>query len=127
MKTIGMIGTRRRNTFNDRKDCIQAFEAIYEAGDILVSGGCPKGGDNFAEFIAKEDGIGILIFYPNWNKYHRAAGFVRNSDIADNSDVLIACVAEDRKGGTEDTIKKFIKKFSFDEKAAVKEGKLILV
>ena len=39
----------------------------------------------------------------------RGAGFVRNGDIAKDSDVLIACVAPDRTGGTEDTIKKFLK------------------
>ena len=31
-------------------------------------------------------------------------------DIAEKSDVLVACVTKDRTGGTEDTIKKFLKK-----------------
>ena len=110
MKKIGIIGTRRRNSGEAFKKIKEAFFEIYEDGDMLVSGGCPKGGDRCAEQIAKEYGIPITIYFPNWKKFGRGAGLVRNGDIANNSDVLIACVAKDRKGGTEDTIKKFLKK-----------------
>lgn len=81
---------------------------MFEDGDHIVSGGCPQGGDAFAEYIAKQNRIPILIHYANWGKYGKAAGFVRNSDIANDADVLIACVAEDRAGGTEDTVKKYL-------------------
>jgi len=110
MKKIGIVGTRRRNSGIDQKATREKFFEIYQDGDWIVSGGCPQGGDRFAEKIAKDYGIPIIIFYPNWKKYGRGAGIVRNLDIAINSDVLIACVAEDRKGGTEDTIKKFLNK-----------------
>lgn len=110
MKKIGVIGSRRRNAGIDRKVIREQFLEIYEDGDWIVSGGCPQGGDRFAEIIAKDYGIPIVIFYPNWKKFGKAAGIIRNTYIADNSDVIIACVAEDRKGGTEDTIKKFLKK-----------------
>ena len=68
-----------------------------------------KRGDRFAEVLAKQYGIPILICYPNWNKYKKGAGFVRNSQIAQESDYLIACTTTNKKGGTEDTIKKFEK------------------
>ena len=106
MKRIGIIGSRRRDSDADFQKCLDAFGTVYEDGDRIVSGGCPKGGDRFAELIAKARGIPIMIYYPNWDKYHKAAGFVRNTNIAEDSDVLIAVVAEDRTGGTEDTIKK---------------------
>ncbi len=109
MKTIGIIGTRRRDTNAAYQVVEEKFFEIYKAGDRICSGGCPNGGDRFAEKIAKKHGVPILIFYPNWDRYNRGAGFVRNTDIAKHSDILIACVAHDRKGGTEDTIKKFIK------------------
>jgi len=110
MKRIGIVGSRRRNRGVDRKVVREQFLEIYEHGDIIVSGGCPKGADNFAQQIAKEYGIPIMIYYPNWKKFGRGAGFVRNLEIANDSDVLLACVTEDRKGGTEDTISKFLKK-----------------
>jgi len=106
---IGIIGSRRRDSEEDFIKVEKAFSSIYEPGDIIVSGGCPEGGDRFAEIIAKENGIPIMIFPANWKQYGKSAGFIRNGDIARKSDVLIACVASDRKGGTEDTITKFLK------------------
>ena len=106
MKIIGIVGSRRRNKSEDYKKVLEKFEEIYEVGDKIVSGGCPKGGDRFAEIIAKELDIPIIIHYPNWSRQGRAAGFIRNVLIVRDCDILIACVLEDRKGGTEDTIKK---------------------
>jgi len=118
IKTIGIIGSRRRNSQTDFELVKTVLlkliekEKLKDGEFILCSGGCPKGGDRFAEQLAKDYGLSILIHYPNWNKYGRGAGFVRNTKIADDSDFLIACVAEDRKGGTENTISKFHKKSS---------------
>ena len=109
MKKIGIVGTRRRFTNSARKAIEEQLFKIYEEGDWIVSGGCPRGADRIAEGIAKSNGIPILIFYPNWKKNGRGAGLIRNAEIAKNSDVLIACVADDRKGGTEDTIKKYMR------------------
>ncbi len=109
MKVIGIIGSRSRDSEKDIKDVFDKFVEVFEEEDEIVSGGCPKGGDRFAEMIAKKLYIPIKIYYANWNKYKKAAGFIRNGFIAADSHVLIACVTEDRTGGTEDTIKKFIK------------------
>lgn len=108
MRKIGVIGSRRRDSIEDYKLVAKRFFEIYRPGDWIVSGGCPEGGDRFAQKIAKEFGIPILIFYPNWPKYKRGAGFMRNTEIAKYSDVLVACVTSDRTGGTEDTIAKFL-------------------
>ena len=107
MKTIGIVGSRRRNTSQDKTTVYQKFLEVYVDGDTIVSGGCPQGGDAFAEWIAKADQVPITIHYAQWKKHGKAAGFIRNGDIAKDAEVLIACVAVDRTGGTEDTIKKF--------------------
>lgn len=106
MKIIGIVGSRRRDSQDDCVKCFQKFKEIYEEGDQIVSGGCPKGGDKFAELIAKKFGVPIKIYYPNWEKYGKFAGLKRNTYIAEDCTVLIALVAEDRTGGAEDTIKK---------------------
>jgi len=106
---IGIIGSRRRNTEQDYKIVLNKFEELYKEGSMIISGGCYAGGDRFAERIAKDKTIPIIIYYANWNKHGRGAGFIRNTDIANESDILIACVSQDRTGGTEDTIKKFLK------------------
>lgn len=124
MKIIGIIGTRRRDDRTTYDLILQKFIEIYQDGDWICSGGCPEGGDRFAELIAKRRGIPILIFWPRWNNleepgavirydrsgkpYNAAAGYARDTKIAYCSDVIIASVAPDRKGGTEDTLKKYI-------------------
>jgi len=115
MKTIGIIGTRRRDVEPDYNLVKDKFFQLYEPGDIIVSGGCKQGGDRFAEIIAQRYNIPIVIYHPEpvaagsprW-KYTQA-NYARNTLIAQYSAIIIACVAEDRKGGTEDTIKKFKK------------------
>lgn len=110
MRYIGIVGSRRRFTTKDYHIVVEKFFTEYKPGDRIVSGGCPTGGDEFAERIAKRFQIPILIHYAQWDKLGRGAGFARNSDIANDAEILIACVAPDRTGGTEDTVRKFLAK-----------------
>lgn len=121
-KIIGIVGSRRRNTEDDCLLCCIAFSRIYRPGDCIVSGGCRKGADNFAELIAAEYGLsvvrskeealalssgGIIIHYPDFDTYGSPfAYFQRNGLIAVDCTTLVAVVALDRTGGTEDTIRK---------------------
>lgn len=123
MKTIGIVGSRRRDTREDYALCRKAFDALYEDGDIIVSGGCPLGGDKFAEEIAEELGLTIengklIIHYPDKAKLdpklmkmnprvaYAKINYARNTLIAEDADILLSVVAKNRKGGTEDTIAK---------------------
>lgn len=106
---IGIVGSRRRDSDKDYDLVEKAFLILYKNGDSIVSGECYKGGDRFAEIIAKKLNIPIKIYPADWNEYGKGAGFIRNTYIARDSDVLIACVAKDRTGGTEDTVKKYLK------------------
>lgn len=106
-KVIGVVGSRRRNLEDDFESMRDAFLGVYCKGDKIVSGGAPKGGDRFAERIARDMGITITIHFADWNGPAKLkAGFVRNTLIAEDCDLLLAMPAEDRTGGTEDTIKK---------------------
>ncbi len=113
---IGIVGSRRRNFAEDKKLLQKTLLEIYEHGDTLVSGGCPVGADYFAEELSREFNIPIMIYHPDKSKLDKNSywSYVemyhnRNTLIANNSDILIALVMPDRKGGTEDTIKKFLK------------------
>ena len=120
MKNIGIVGSRRRDSKEDMEECRKIFLSIYEEGDTIVSGGCKLGADRFAEIFIKEYKTPRIIHYPDKSKLDKVKlaqsprwayaeiNFARNTLIAQDSDVLIACVAEDRKGGTEDTAKKAI-------------------
>lgn len=113
------MGTRSRNTSAAFKLIEVQFWQIYEDGDWIVSGGCSKGADRFAEQLAKQEGIPILLFYPNYKRYNRGAPMIRNGSVAENADIVIACVRHPeegleevlkrKKGGTEDMLKKYAK------------------
>jgi len=106
MKVIGIVGSRRRDAPEDMEKCRMALLEVYQSGDTLVSGGCSRGGDRFCEVFARQYGIPIKIHPAEWDRLGPAAGFLRNTYIAQDCDVLIAVVSEDRTGGTEDTVKK---------------------
>lgn len=110
-KIIGVIGTRKRNSYKDYLKVKRKFLWLFEKGDFICSGKCPKGGDRFAVILANfhVSPERRLWFPSDWEKYKTIAGFIRNTKVARISEHLIACVAEDRTGGTEDTITKFIR------------------
>ena len=56
---------------------------------VIVSGGA-RGADKLGEKWAIENNIPTQIFLPDWGKHGKSAGFVRNEDIVQNSDVVIA-------------------------------------
>lgn len=120
-KTIGIVGSRRRDGDVDYAACTEAFLRVYCKGDRLVSGGCELGAGRFAQCLAKQYGCTITIHYPRRQDLDqelvkvnpRAAwakiNYARNTLIAEDADILIAVVAKDRKGGTEDTVRKATK------------------
>lgn len=55
----------------------------------IISGGA-RGADSLAARYAKESSISLLEFIPEWDKYGKTAGFIRNKDIVRASDIIIA-------------------------------------
>lgn len=122
MLNIGIIGARVRNSqedFEKLRSVLMTLLSKAEERGIpvrLVSGGCSRGGDRFAEILAIDLKIPIIIHYPDKSKlpksytkkHYRDICFERNTLIANDSDILIALVSDERVGGTEDTIKKFL-------------------
>lgn len=122
---IGVVGSRSRDYFWDFYRVTRRFikwkiyaekkglEVVVVSGPTTKDDGrtwiSPKGGDRFAVVLANLFELERLWFPADWAIYGRSAGFKRNTDVAKICDVLISCVAYNRKGGTEDTIKKYIK------------------
>ena len=57
--------------------------------DTIVSGGA-KGADTYAKEYALKNGIPIIEFLPDYKKYGRKAPLIRNMQIVDNCDFLLA-------------------------------------
>ena len=84
--------------------------------------GC--GADWFAEEYAAIYGFSMIIHYPrHYTKDKSRRGdweatrvnYERNQYIVDDAHYLIALVTEDRLGGTEDSVKRFKRKFKDEE------------
>ena len=58
-------------------------------GDEIVSGGA-VGADSCATKYAKKNGLRLTVFLPQYERYGRAAPIMRNKEIADYADKIIA-------------------------------------
>lgn len=79
--------------------------AIQKSGfDIteVVSGGA-RGVDQLGERWAKENQIPVRRFLPDWKKYGKKAGILRNKEMADYGEALIACW-DKKSSGTKNMI-----------------------
>ena len=93
---LAVVGSR---TFNDYELLKSKLDIIHKRRKItcIVSGGA-KGADSLSERWAKENNIETLIFIPEWEKYGKKAGYLRNDDIIKNSDAVVAFWDEISKG-----------------------------
>ena len=64
----------------------------------IVSGGCPTGVDASAKNYASNKCMGYKEFPADWNKNGKAAGPIRNKQIAEYSDCLLLIWDGESKG-----------------------------
>jgi len=88
MKRIGIVGSR---TFTDYQKMKEAFLERYapETIECIYSGGA-IGADSLARQLAEELHIEIVEILPDWNKFGKSAGYIRNQAIVASSDELLA-------------------------------------
>ena len=110
---VAVVGSRDFDDFDYLSailDCTRNLPGI----DLIISGGA-RGADRLAEQYAKQHTIPIKIFYAEWDKYGKSAGYRRNIDIINEAEMVIAFWDGKSKGT----------KHSID--LAKKQGKLISV
>ncbi len=104
IKRIVIAGCRTFNDYEVAKDyidyCISEIKKKYTI--VFVSGGC-KGADKIGERYARENGYSVELYPADWNKYGKAAGPIRNKEMAKNSDYVI-CFWDRKSSGTKSMI-----------------------
>lgn len=88
MKKVIIAGGRNFTNYTFLKDTLLAHLDLAE--DVEIISGGAKGVDAMGEQFAKEHNIPVRIFPANWEKHKRAAGPIRNREMAEYADVLIA-------------------------------------
>ena len=112
---VGIVGSRQRTDEETVREAVRLLSlAATEAGVtlVVVTGGC-RGPDRWAEDAARRLYCPVDVRLPARDKLPAQATryevtkcfYARNEEIARTSDVLIAFVGANRRGGTEYTIK----------------------
>jgi hypothetical protein len=100
---LGIVGCR---DFTDyKKLCFEVdsfLEEISEPCVAIVSGGA-KGADSLGREYAEKHKLEIIEHFPEWEKYGKSAGFIRNKLIVDDADAVIA-FWDSKSKGTKSTI-----------------------
>jgi len=98
---VGIVGSRH---FHNYKKFKKYLKKILKENKIkitkiskIVSGGC-RGVDSLAEKYANKKNILVKIYNPNWKKYGKIAGLIRNKKIVKKSDIIIAFPTTDSRG-----------------------------
>jgi len=89
MKII-VAGSR---TFNDYQLLEETLDDIIQSRGItqpIIISGTASGADSLGERYAEKRGYQIMRFKPDWQQYGKSAGYIRNKEMADAADLLIA-------------------------------------
>lgn len=89
MFRVIIAGGRLFNDYTYLKESMDYF--LQNINDeIIVVCGKARGTDTLGERYAKERGYTVHYFPADWNRYGKAAGYIRNEEMAKNADALVA-------------------------------------
>ena len=97
---VAIVGGRDFYDYEQFKSCVDGEKIQFKS---IVSGGA-RGVDSLAERYAKEIGVPLTIYLPDWTKHGKAAGPIRNRYIIENSDCVIA-FWDEKSPGTRSSLK----------------------
>ena len=85
---VAVVGSRGFENYSKLSRVLDKVHVVKPI-TLIVSGGA-VGADSLSEKWAEENGIEILIFKPDWKKYGKRAGFIRNTQIVESADTVVA-------------------------------------
>jgi hypothetical protein len=85
---IIIAGSRNFNDYNLLKTSCDNL--LTQFTNIEIVSGTARGADKLGERYAREKGYDIKQFPANWDKFGKSAGYIRNDEMAQYADMLIA-------------------------------------
>lgn len=84
---IAIIGSRNPGNINFAQELERHVD--FSDGDFIVSGGA-RGIDTLAAQYANDNDLGLIECLPDYEKHGRGATFIRNRQIVESSDIVVA-------------------------------------
>ena len=94
---LAIVGSRHYHDYEAFEAAVNAYRLLHFPVDELVSGGA-EGADTLAERYAREHGLPITVFLPDWEQFGRGAGPRRNKQIVSLADAMVAFLAPNSRG-----------------------------
>lgn len=66
--------------------------------EVEIVSGCANGADKLGERYAMERGYAVAKFAADWNRFSKRAGYIRNTEMGEYADALIAFWDGESKG-----------------------------
>lgn len=101
---IAIVGGRDFNDYELLKNTLNKYIENKNFVVSIVSGGA-SGADTLADKYAKDLGVEIIVFRPDFKKFGRLAALQRNTEIIEKSDIVFA-FWDGKSRVTHDSIKK---------------------
>lgn len=86
MINLAVIGSR---TYTDGAEMWVILDALRANIRCVITGGA-TGADTYAELWAKQRGVPVKVIPAEWDKYGKSAGPIRNKEIIENCDEVLA-------------------------------------
>lgn len=86
MKLI-VAGGREFTNYSHLSECI---EVNFDLLDLEIVSGCARGADALGIKFAEENDIPLTKFPADWDRHGKSAGYIRNAEMADYADSLLA-------------------------------------
>lgn len=104
---LAIIGSRGFNDYDFLKKSVSDFLSRNSLVCTHIVSGGAKGADTLASQYAMEHQLEMIVFKPDWKQFGKRAGFIRNTEIIEKADVVIA-FWDGISSGTKDAIMKAI-------------------
>ncbi len=77
------------SNFNFYDDLLRALYCIGWKPTVVLSGGA-RGVNRLGERWARENNISLEVYPADWDRYGKRAGYIRNSEMIDKAEALLA-------------------------------------
>jgi hypothetical protein len=85
-----IAGSRDFNDYSLLKQWCDYMLQNFNPADVMIVSGTARGADKLGEQYAMERGMKLDARPAKWDQYGKSAGYLRNEEMAQNADALIA-------------------------------------